>query len=78
MGRFRRRGGGEVVKVVLSKTQERGRVNLRPSIFSSVERLLVDSTLYSLHTRCDDIQATQVKKTCMYSNREPGAIKLNY
>lgn len=40
MGRFRGRGERErereVVKVVLSKTQERGRVNLRPSIFSSV------------------------------------------
>ncbi len=63
MGRFRGRGGGEAVKVVLSKTQERGRVNLRPSIFSlCVKGVLVDSPCYSLHSRYDDVRATRGEK----------------
>lgn len=37
---FGGRGGEEVVKVVLSKTQERGWVNLRPSIFPLCRRAL--------------------------------------
>lgn len=56
MSRFGGRDKGVAVKVVLSKTQERGRINLRASIFSSlcIEGLVVDSTLHFLRTRCND------------------------